>query len=321
MPRPKTINFGTVHRFAAALIDSHIWPTRRLVRKGTGGGSETVSQFLKQLDLLAMWKMKWGDARPPRMRSRPPVQDFKTQQPDKEITLLRQEIAELGRLMDLLRTQVEHPKQPEENAARDAELPPSDMLPSDHPLFGLSIPDAAAKQLAMLGEDSTLRQITAALLKSGYKISSDPPENAVRQGLKRRAARQGDVVLVGRGKWGMMKWYSPDRLNDKLSNLGGEPGRDFEHHRMRVLSAQELSRQMGVRYGRATFEELYPYEKIEEFRRLRAAGTPLPNALSSIGMPRGTYNKYKSAINGHVHFGTQETFLAEAERIRVAWPN
>lgn len=255
------------------------------------------------------------------MRSRPPAQAPKTRQPDNEIAQLRQEIAELGRLVALLRAELEQTKQPKENPANDVGHRPSDMLPHDHPFYGLSIPDAATKQLAMLGEESTLRQITAALLRSGYKISSDPPENAVRQGLKRRAGRQGDIVLVGRGKWGMMEWYSTENINDKLDNLGGEPGRDFEHHRLRVLSAQKLSRQMGVRYGRATFEELYPYEKIEELMRLSATGTPLSEALSSIGMPRGTYNKYKTAINDPAHFGTREAFLAEAERIRLSWPD
>lgn len=73
--------------------------------------------------------------------------------------------------------------------------------------FNLSIPDAARKLLTMRKRAQTTQEITSALEAGGFKHQSEAFGNTVGSVLNRIDKAGGDIVKVGRAKWGLAAWY------------------------------------------------------------------------------------------------------------------
>ncbi len=96
---------------------------------------------------------------------------------------------------------------------------------------GMGLGEAAATQLSEYkGIELTAKQIWAVLSRAGFSILSDRPEGAVNWALRKREKKEGDVVLVGNGKWGMVDWYSPEKVAEYRANRNVASGRNHSEH-------------------------------------------------------------------------------------------
>lgn len=91
--------------------------------------------------------------------------------------------------------------------------------------FGMSIAEAAKQFLASRKSPMGNTDITDALIAGGVVFSGDTPVNTVGSVLHRQANKVGDVVNVGRGKWGLATWYTnPGRFQKKKAAVGESDG-------------------------------------------------------------------------------------------------
>lgn len=96
---------------------------------------------------------------------------------------------------------------------------------------GMGLGEACAKQLAEnRGIELTAKQVWAALSGAGFSIISERPEAAVNWALRKREKKEGDVVLVGDGKWGRAEWYSPNQLRKFRDQRNNASGRNHIEH-------------------------------------------------------------------------------------------
>jgi hypothetical protein len=96
---------------------------------------------------------------------------------------------------------------------------------------GMGLETAAAKYLSESDQiELTARQVWNALAASGFTILSDRPEQSVSWALRKREKKVGDVILIGDGKWGMVAWYSKDRVRDIRAKRTNASGRNHAEH-------------------------------------------------------------------------------------------
>ena len=89
-----------------------------------------------------------------------------------------------------------------------------------HSFLGMNIADAAAKLLAMKKSPLTTNEI-ADFLKNGGMVGSDNFANSVGVALHRANKNSdGDIMRIGRGKWGLAAWYPGKKRNGKKNNEG-----------------------------------------------------------------------------------------------------
>lgn len=82
--------------------------------------------------------------------------------------------------------------------------------------FGMSIPDAAKKFLAMSNRNpKSTQQIADALQSGGMTSDSDNFANSVGSVLNRVDRLGGDIVKISRGMWGLVEWYPGRKRNSK----------------------------------------------------------------------------------------------------------
>ena len=84
----------------------------------------------------------------------------------------------------------------------------------DDSFFGMGIADAAKKLLSMKKKPLNTQEITD-LLKRGGMIGSGNFSGSVGVALHRVNKNDGDIVSIGRGKWGLSEWYPGKRKNKK----------------------------------------------------------------------------------------------------------
>jgi len=97
---------------------------------------------------------------------------------------------------------------------------------------GVSLGEALVRQLAEGGRpEKTAKQLWAAIYAAGFRILSNNPEGAANWALRKREKKEGDIVLIGDGKWGVTKWYSPEQIQ-KYRNRpkNAQAGRNHEEH-------------------------------------------------------------------------------------------
>lgn len=96
--------------------------------------------------------------------------------------------------------------------------------------FGMSIPDAAKKYLAMSKKPRSTPEISAALLSGGMTSVSGNFANSVGSVLNRQDKIGGDIVRVSRGLWGLAEWYPGRKRNKKQNDEApeGEPAQEQE---------------------------------------------------------------------------------------------
>lgn len=162
----------------------------------------------------------------------------------------------------------------------------------------MTIAEAATSHLRSHGKPLVSREIAAALVSAGFPIKHSNPAHAVQNQLGKRAKREGDVLTVGYGRWGLKEWYTGAELEEIDRTKSGTPGRDAALHKEKVREALDVARSRGTRVGRLRFHELYTEDEFVKFRRLRASGVGVRAALAQIDMPYTTYHKYKREVDG-----------------------
>ncbi len=140
---------------------------------------------------------------------------------------------------------------------------------------GLSLQEAARKQLEITHRAQTAQEIWPVLSAAGFISASERPSNAVHWALRKRQKLHGDVMLVGGGQWGLPDWYNEQERAEIGKNLGGMAGRNRKTHSEKTKLGMELSRRRGVRIGaqvKVTDEVIKNLQKhIAEGDSIRAA--------------------------------------------------
>ena len=135
--------------------------------------------------------------------------------------------------------------------AKHAESPPILASgPRKGRFWGLAKPDALVKLLDDVEEPLTPRELSAALDVAGFPSTHEDPVKSVTWALKKRSEKVGDVLLIGRGKWGLRKWYTEDELELFRRGKGGMGGRDRASHSARTKAGMAALRANGVTLGR-----------------------------------------------------------------------
>jgi hypothetical protein len=91
--------------------------------------------------------------------------------------------------------------------------------------FGMTIHDAAIKLLRTHHREMQTTELVPELERGGIRLTSSDKVNTVGSILLRRFYTVGDLVRVGRGRWGLQEWYPgrkfPKGKTDE-NNKGGE---------------------------------------------------------------------------------------------------
>jgi hypothetical protein len=80
---------------------------------------------------------------------------------------------------------------------------------------GLGNIEATIKYLRMCKQPKTSKEIIEALEKGGLEAKYP----TISSQLSRRAANEGDIVIIGRGKWALQEFY-PEKKNDNKEETG-----------------------------------------------------------------------------------------------------
>jgi hypothetical protein len=104
--------------------------------------------------------------------------------------------------------------------------------------FGMTVHDAAIKVLQMRRRELQTTEIVAEIERGGIRMTSSDKTNTVGSILLRRFYNVGDLVRVGRGRWGLQEWY-PGRKFPK--GKGGENNKGDEQDANDVGNEQETA--------------------------------------------------------------------------------
>jgi hypothetical protein len=109
-----------------------------------------------------------------------------------------------------------------------AEYPPSEV---SNKFKGMGLGEALTKQLAESDHvEKTAKQLWTAIHAAGFRILSSNPEGAANWALRKREKKEGDVLLIGDGKWGMTEWYSPGQIQRFRASRTNASGRNHAEH-------------------------------------------------------------------------------------------
>jgi hypothetical protein len=108
-------------------------------------------------------------------------------------------------------------------AAETRSVDPSNI--PDDAFFGLSIGEAAKKYLGIVKKKQSIREIAEALDRGGLHHASGDFVATVATMLRRHAAKDFELVRVGRGDWGLAAWYGNRRPTAKPGPSGKAKGR------------------------------------------------------------------------------------------------
>jgi hypothetical protein len=133
--------------------------------------------------------------------------------------------------------------------ARAASAPAVEKPPANNPFYGLSLQEASRKQLSIIGKPQSGIEIWEALKVEGFISASERPQSAVHWALTKRQKTHGDVMLVGRGQFGLVEWYTPEQREEITKNLGRMAGRDHKTHSERTKLGMANASRRGVRIG------------------------------------------------------------------------
>ena len=157
-----------------------------------------------------------------------------------------------------------------------------------NPLSNLSFTDASLEILSRNKTPMGNYDLVKALENAGIPITSKDATNSVETSLQRRSERNGDVVRVSSGTWGLAIWYTEQEIEAFSKNLGKVPGRDAAWHVQRTKEALLLAKERGVVLGRRS--ALTP-DKAEEAVKLLESGKSVVEVANLLGVSRRTvYN-------------------------------
>ena len=168
-------------------------------------------------------------------------------------------------------------------AIDDPSEPRLKIVPETSPFYGMAFPEATAKQIELAGEPQLPREIWPVLDAAGFVTNSKEPLNAVFWALKRRAEKRGDVILVGEGRWGLTRWYTPAEIKHIVETRGKMAGRDREMHIRKTKIGVENLRANGVKIGAPA---KMTAEKVAEARELLLNGMSVAAVAEKLGVSK-----------------------------------
>ncbi len=162
-------------------------------------------------------------------------------------------------------------------------MPPAQTVgqrPKARPYANLSVVEATVAYLSTLPEKETKSagEIVEQLTESGYEFEAGKPESALATALRRREGNFGDVINVGRGRWGLRAWYTQREATG------------FRHTE-RTKAGMDAASARGVKFGKAWKLNA---EQATEFKRLMDEGAKnsrLAKVFGLSGMGAATYRK------------------------------
>jgi hypothetical protein len=121
------------------------------------------------------------------------------------------------------------------------------------PYYGLGLAEAAIKNLSLCNKTpQTVKKIWKVLSEAGVSILSDKPEAALSWALRKRERKNGDVVLVGNGEWGLAEWY-PGQVEQIRAARNNASSRNRDEHVERTKLGMALAKgRRGVKFGAKT---------------------------------------------------------------------
>jgi hypothetical protein len=175
--------------------------------------------------------------------------------------------------------------------ARSTERPKTDDVATEVFFAGLSLQEAARKQLAFVKKPQTPQEIWPVLSAAGFVSASERPSNAVHWSLRKREKTHGDVLLIGRGQWALPEWYTPEQRAEIEKNLGGMAGRNSAAHSEKTKLGMKLSQKRGVRIGAP---KKIDDAMIERLRAHIAAGDSIVAACKKEKISAGSFQVLRS---------------------------
>jgi hypothetical protein len=313
MPRERNASDETIQRVAETYLELGVRPTVRRVMKRTGASSETVRRVLARIDASGQWineNSTHPGGHPSNLRSSSaPPGTSDPHQASNGLQQLHDELAIAQKEIEQLRTRVD------ELFAKITPKPPPPPIPAGHPLYGLTIPAASLKLLREVGHPTSTIDLAKDLQRQGFPFIKEPA-SAVHVALSRIEKKNGEVFRIARGKWALKSWFSEDEIDEIVKLRDGQPYRDADLHSENVQRASKSSRARGVRWGRTPFEELFPFDKITTLRTLLNNGMRADLAIAKIGMPLGTFKKYRKIIKDETNFCDEKSFYDAANKLR-----
>lgn len=88
--------------------------------------------------------------------------------------------------------------------------------------FGMTIHDAAIKLLRTHHREMQTTELVPELERGGIRLTSTDKTNTVGSILLRRFYNVGDLVRVGRGRWGLQEWYPGRKFPKGKGDKGDE---------------------------------------------------------------------------------------------------
>jgi hypothetical protein len=155
----------------------------------------------------------------------------------------------------------------------------------DGPFAGLSLPQAATKQLELAGKPQTAKEIWDALSDGGVTLTSKDPVRAVDWSLRRRGSK-GARLKYSAGKWSFVL-PDPDK--------GGMINRDRDAHiESTKAGIAHFKARTGATWGR---RPVITAEQIGKFRELYDSGNyKVIAATKEAGMSNAYFYMHREAI-------------------------
>lgn len=167
-------------------------------------------------------------------------------------------------------------------------------MPNGSIFYGMDLPQAVTKQLSMMSGAQLPHEIWEKMADQYPSLSKDPA-HGVRYALQRRSKREGDVMLVGEGKWAMTNWYSEEERRKIEASLGSMAGRDRANHIEKTKAAIRSMQARGVHFGR---KRKMTSEKVAKMRQLIEGGMSVADVCKELAISTGTFAKYKKDMPG-----------------------
>ena len=162
-------------------------------------------------------------------------------------------------------------------------------LPKSSPFYGLALPEAAFKQLSQHTSPKTARELWDEM-EGKYPTRNADPHNAIHWALRRRAERNGDVIMIGEGKWTLTALVPEEERERIKASLGPMAGRDRAHHIAKTKAGADAAKANGAHWGAP--KKMTP-ERIAKLRQLLENGLSPKEACKQVGISMATFGIYK----------------------------
>jgi hypothetical protein len=190
---------------------------------------------------------------------------------------------------------------PSPNLPAETQPQAAPILRADGPkgrFWGIAKPDALVKLLDDTGAPLSPREMSAILEAEGFPTTHEDPVKSAGWALKKRSEKVGDVLLIGRGKWGLRKWYSEDELELFRRGIGGMGGRDRADHSSKTKAGMAALRANGVVLGRRA-DKMTP-EAMDKIERMILDQKKVADIAVEMGVSKASiYGRFTvSHVNG-----------------------